>query len=177
MSAFGNFFSKAGDFLGFDGSFGIQGGSVSTVNGVQIEDFGRTPSNSVPIPTRKPTSVSSSAPSGFSLGGVGDFLKGLGDTVSSGFTTYFDTKSKIAQLETAQELEEIKLKTVQQSAQQAPPAAQVILPTFSDFLNDPREAASRVTPAAIAGSGVVQGASNIALYALVAGGLYLALRK
>lgn len=175
-SFFGNIATKTGDFLGFDGQLGYQGVT-----------------NTVPVPARKPaytnTGMQTTSPgiagnviyntapqSGFSLGGIGDFLNKAASTVKEGFNTYFSTKSQIELAKTAQEIEEIKLQAIRQSAQQAPAAAQVILPTFSDFINDPREAASRVTPAAIAGSGAIQSGMNILTLGAIGVAIFLAAR-
>ena len=151
-------FSDALDKIG-----GLFGGSEPTVS-----------AGGVPIPQRKPNPpvvISNPAPAqvgGFSLGKLGDFLNSAGKTVGGVAETFFKTKSQIEQLKTAQELEKIKLRSVTESAQNAPAPAQVILPTVADFINDPREAVSRVTPAALAGSGAFN--AGISSLALVAGG-------
>lgn len=107
-------------------------------------------------------------------GGFFDSAAKLGDIFGKAVTTFYGAKSQAAQLKTATELEKIKLKAVTSSARQAPAAAQVILPTFSDWLNNPSEAASRVTPAALAGSGAIQGGITFTTIALVLGAVYLA---
>lgn len=160
MSIFSDTFTKIGDFFG-----------------------GSDAPNTPPIPQRKPTvpsvyknpssqqtsaPVSSSTIGGFDLGGVGDFLNRAGKTIGGVAETFFRTKSEIEQLKTAQELEKIKLEAVTQSAKNAPAPAQVVLPTVADFIDDPRAAASQVTPSALFGSGAIQ--SGISSMALIIGG-------
>ena len=135
---------------------------------------------SIPIPQRKPqiptTSQSGGGITGF-LNNAGTLFGQVGQIAETGVKTFFGVKSQIEQFKTAQELEDIKLKAVRQSAEQAPPAAQVLLPSFSDFVNDPREAASQVVPAALAGSGAISAGSNILSFGGLAAAAYFLTRR
>ena len=134
-----------------------------------------------PKPVAKTTAAKPVSSTSFfdtwSLGGVTDFLKGAGEAVKVGAEGFFGAKSQYNQLQTAQEIEKIKLDAILTSSRAAPAAAQIILPTFSDFLNDPREAASRVTPAALAGSGVLQGGMSLLTIGLAIGAVVLLARS
>lgn len=183
MTWFGDFVSGTKDFLGFDGQFGIQGAAVSQASTAPAPSIAATVSN-VPIPQRKP--VFTPAPTsngqdtssfGDFFSGIGNILKTVGDAAETGVSTYYGIKSKIEGLKTAEKLEDIKYAAVTKSAEQAPAAAQIYLPSVSDFLSDPIQAASRVTPAALSGSvGFNTGLSTLTL-ALGALGIFLVARK
>lgn len=160
-----SFFEGLGDKI--SGVFGSNPAPTQTTSPVLV-----TKTSTVPLPTHKPAYPGPVTPTtsgqGFSLGGIGDFLSDLGDTVESGVKTFFGVKSQYEQVKTAQELEKIKLAAVTSSAANAPAPAQIMLPSFSDWLSNPAEAASRVTPAALAGSGVIQ--TGLSSLAMIAGG-------
>lgn len=142
-----------------------------------------TPATSVPIPARKPA-VPISTPvtppvvkSGFDLNSIGSFLDKAAGVVEKGVTSFYSLKSAKEQLATAQELEKLKYEAITASAKNAPAPAQIVLPTFADWLNNPREAASMVTPAALAGSGFVQSGLSSAAYILGGAVLIWAIAK
>lgn len=123
----------------------------------------------VPIPSVKPaftpSGMATSSPnyastSGFSFSGALDFLDKAAETASKGVQSFFQAKSMFNQVKTAQEIEKIKLEAVTNSAKQAPMPAQILLPSFADWINNPKEAASMVTPAALSGSGVIQSGTS-----------------
>lgn len=125
----------------------------------------------VPIPSVKPSftpaGIATSSPtyavpasSGFSFSNALSFLDKAAETASKGVQSFFQAKSMFNQAQTAQELEKIKLEAVTASAKQAPLPARVMLPSFADWINNPREAASMVTPAALSGSGIIQSGTS-----------------
>jgi len=163
----GNFFSGVSDKIS----------NVFTESSVVKAPTGIVPPKPVlATPATVPVSGGSFFDS-WSLGGVTDFLKGAGEAIKVGAEGYFGAKSQLNQVKTAQEIEKIKLDAILTSSRAAPAAAQIILPTFSDFLNDPREAASRVTPAALAGSGVIQSGMSLLTIGAVIGAIVLFARK
>ena len=187
FSSIGNTLSRAADYVGLDGQVGYKTPPLVPQSSDLPSPLIVPSRGAVPTPATKPTTaifrgqeITTSSPStssGFSLGGVGDFLSNLGSTVESGFKTYFGVKSQFEQFNTAQELGEIKLQAIRQSAQQASPAAQVVLPTFQDFLDDPRAASQMVLPAALQGSGALGGGLNILTIGLIGGAIWFATKK
>lgn len=162
------FFESFGSL--WDSITGSNQSSGQTVQGV---------SGTIVIPSTKPTYIPPemrTTDTGF-FGTLGGFLKDATAVVSQGASSFFDAKSKIEQAKTALKIEEIKLKAVTQSAQNAPAPAQVLLPTFSDFIADPRTALSNMTPSVLLGSGLASTGLNLALIGVVAVGAIFLLRK
>lgn len=178
MSFWSSVLTTAGDFFtaakkNVTGIFENENAPSSHVV-VTVPKLKTVSSSGVPIPGRKPvapqtrTTAAVPASGGFTFGEIGDFLTKVGQTAEAGVKTFFTAKSNYQQLQTAQELEKIKLAALTSSAASAPAAAQIMLPGVSDWLNNPSEAASRVTPAALAGSGIIQ--SGVSSLALILGG-------
>jgi hypothetical protein len=175
LSTAGDFFTTAGKKI--TGIF--ENGEPTSPPVVTVPVFKtKSTQSNVPIPGRKPAVVTTSTTAtpangtSFSFADVTDFLTKVGGVAEQGVKTFFTAKSNYQQLQTAQELEKIKLAALTSSAENASPAAQIVLPTVGDWLNNPSEAASRVTPAALSGSGIIQsGISGVAL--IVGGGVLL----
>jgi hypothetical protein len=130
------------------------------------------PTATIPKPTRKPTQSSG----GF-FGGFSDFVKDVGAGIKSGAETFFTVQSQIDQVELARDLEEIKFNAVRQAAKSAPQVAQIGLPTLSDFVANPRDAARQLTPAAITGSTGVLGGISATTLLLAGGAVFLLMNR
>jgi hypothetical protein len=173
-------FQSVGNF--FEGVTGGYWGGANANDATVKQPTETVEMPSVALPTRRPDNLDTGATSGGGGGGgflsdIGDFLETAGGVVATGVETYYGAKSKFEQAQTASELDSIKMQAVRQSAAKAPAPAQIVLPSFNDWLNDPREAASRVTPAAIAGSGAVTGGISLVTLGLIGATIFLMARK
>lgn len=106
---------------------------------------------------------------------IGNLFSTVSEAATKGTQAFFNAKTQISELKAATELERIRNQAILASARNAPTAAQISLPGVSDWINNPAEARSMVTPAAIAGS--VGSVSNVAVLVLGAVAVFLMLKR